>query len=92
MNSVYHVTVRLQVIFSRPLVEEFKEKLHVTSPSLLSLQRIDESFGMNVAGGAGSRVGDLPIFISAIKPDSVVGRCTKIQVSEYHICVCNGGM
>ena len=45
---------------------------------------------MNVAGGAGSRVGDLPIFISAIKPDSVIGRCSKIQVSEYHIHICSG--
>ena len=36
---------------------------------------------MNVAGGTGGTVGDLPIFISAIKQDSVIGRSGKIQVS-----------
>ena len=40
---------------------------------------------MNVAGGAGGTVGDLPIFISAIKQDSVVGRSGKIQVSSIII-------
>ena len=39
---------------------------------------------MNVAGGAGGSVGDLPIFISAIKPDSIVAQCRKIQVSHTH--------
>ena len=48
-------------------------------------QKADESFGMNVAGGTGGTAGDLPIFISAIKQDSVIGCCGKIQVSE---CTC----
>ena len=45
------------------------------------IQKSEEPFGMNVAGGAGGTVGDLPIFISAIKQDSIVGRSRKIQVS-----------
>ena len=47
----------------------------------LCLQKSEEPFGMNVAGGAGGTVGDLPIFISAIKQGSVIGRSGKIQVS-----------
>ena len=53
-----------------------------THKSIFLTKRADESFGMNVAGGAGGTVGDLPIFISAIKPDSVVGCCGKIQVRK----------
>ena len=37
---------------------------------------------MNVAGGVGGQVGDLPIYISAIRPESAVARSGKIQVSE----------
>ena len=36
---------------------------------------------MNVAGGAGGSLGDLPIFISGVKTDSPIGLCSKIQVS-----------
>lgn len=44
-------------------------------------QQPDESLGMNVAGGVGgSEGGDLPIYISDLRPDSVVGRCSQIQV------------
>lgn len=35
---------------------------------------------MNVAGGIGGDGGDLPIYISDLRPDSVVGRCSQIQV------------
>lgn len=38
---------------------------------------------MNVAGGVGGQVGDLPIYISAIRPESAVARCGKIQVSLW---------
>ena len=35
---------------------------------------------MNVAGGMGCQDGDLPVFISALRPDSVVARSGKVQV------------
>ena len=44
------------------------------------LQGPDEVFGMNVAGGIGCQNGDLPVFISALRPDSVVARSGKVQV------------
>lgn len=47
------------------------------------LQQPEESFGMNVAGGVGGQVGDLPIYISAIRPESAVAKCGKIQVSLW---------
>ena len=37
---------------------------------------------MNVAGGVGGQVGDLPVYISAIRAESAVARSGKIQVSE----------
>ncbi len=46
----------------------------------LFLQEPDEVFGMNVAGGVGCQNGDLPVFISALRPDSVVARSGKVQV------------
>ena len=56
-------------------------KTYKINKNLLSFsQEPDESFGMNVAGGKGSDPGDLPIFISALRPDSVAGRCGQIQV------------
>ena len=35
---------------------------------------------MNVAGGVGCLCGDLPVFVSDIRPDSVVQRCGRVQV------------
>lgn len=37
---------------------------------------------MNVAGGVGGQVGDLPVYISAIRAESAVARSGKIQVIE----------
>ena len=37
---------------------------------------------MNVAGGIGCQVGDIPVYISAIRPESAVARCGKIQVRK----------
>ena len=37
---------------------------------------------MNVSGGWDSEMGDLPIFISDIRADSVVGKCSQIQVRD----------
>ena len=53
------------------------------------LQQPDESFGMNVAGGMGGQVGDLPVYISAIRPESAVAKSGRIQVSG--IVMCKGG-
>jgi multiple PDZ domain protein len=58
-----------------------------TPKSIVLRKRPDEPFGMNVAGGAGGTVGDLPIFISAIKPDSAVGRCKKIQRGDILLSI-----
>ena len=35
---------------------------------------------MNVAGGVGCQNGDLPVFISALRPDAVVAKSGKVQV------------
>ena len=35
---------------------------------------------MNVAGGVGCLCGDLPVFVSDIKPDSIIQKCGRIQV------------
>ena len=44
---------------------------------------------MNVAGGLGGQCGDLPVFISDIREDSVIGRCEKVQVCvDVCVCVC----
>lgn len=40
---------------------------------------------MNVAGGKGCQCGDLPVFISALRADSIAAKNGKIQVS---VCVC----
>jgi hypothetical protein len=37
---------------------------------------------MNVAGGVGGQIGDLPVYISAIRAESAVVRSGKIQVSQ----------
>ena len=39
---------------------------------------------MNVAGGKGCQCGDLPVFISALRADSIAAKNGKIQV-----CVCD---
>ena len=43
---------------------------------------------MNVAGGMGCQCGDLPVFISALRADSIAAKNGKIQVC---VCVCGGG-
>ena len=64
---------------------------HFSFPFLpATLQQPDESFGMNVAGGMGGQVGDLPVYISAIRPESAVARSGRIQVSGFG-CVREGG-
>ena len=35
---------------------------------------------MSVSGGIGSNNGDVPIYVSGIRPDGVVDKCTDIQV------------
>jgi len=44
---------------------------------------------MNVAGGKGCQCGDLPVFISALRADSIAAKNGKIQVS---VCVCVFGV
>ena len=51
----------------------------------LRWQNPGESFGMNVSGGIGSEGGDLPVFISVVRPNSPVDKCRKIQVSNKEI-------
>ena len=50
--------------------------------TLLYPQQPGESFGMNVAGGMDCHCGDLPVFVSALKPNSVAARSGKIQVRK----------
>lgn len=38
---------------------------------------------MSVGGGKGSEEGDLPIYVSDLRPDSVVGKCGQIQVRVH---------
>lgn len=45
---------------------------------------------MNVAGGMGGQVGDLPIYISAIRSESAVAKSGRIQVNRFG-CVREGG-
>jgi C-terminal processing protease CtpA/Prc len=60
----------------------------IGSPKSVCLKKkADESFGMNVAGGTGGTAGDLPIFISAIKQDSVIGCCGKIQRGDILLSI-----
>ena len=44
---------------------------------------------MNVAGGMGCQCGDLPVFISALRADSIAAKNGKIQV-RVCVCVCVG--
>jgi ligand of Numb protein X 1/2 len=60
----------------------------IGTPKSISLKKkSEEPFGMNVAGGTGGTVGDLPIFISAIKQDSVIGRSGKIQRGDILLSI-----
>ena len=76
--------------------------LSITSPSLppppllfssfLVEQDPDENFGMNIGGGKGGKTGDLPIFISDLRSDSVAWKSGQIQVralpsGEGWVCV-----
>ena len=46
---------------------------------------------MNVAGGKGCQCGDLPVFISALRADSIAAKNGKIQVrgcESVSVCHC----
>jgi ligand of Numb protein X 1/2 len=44
-------------------------------------QNPSESLGISVAGGVGSQRGDVPIYITNIQPQGVLGRSRQVKVS-----------
>ncbi|KAL5479626.1 hypothetical protein EMCRGX_G023174 [Ephydatia muelleri] len=57
------------------------------SKCIMLKKQHDETFGMNVAGGVGCLCGDLPVFVSDIRPDSVVQRCGRVQKGDVILSI-----
>lgn len=59
----------------------------------LSLQELSDALGISIAGGKGSPLGDIPIFIAMIQASGVAARTQKLKVKlspRRKLTVCVG--
>uniref|UniRef100_A0A8C8HT14 Multiple PDZ domain crumbs cell polarity complex component n=1 Tax=Oncorhynchus tshawytscha TaxID=74940 RepID=A0A8C8HT14_ONCTS len=58
------------------------------SASSGSLQGPTDSLGISIAGGVGSPLGDVPIFIAMINPTSLVVQTHKLKIGDIIVSIC----
>ncbi|XP_030825228.1 multiple PDZ domain protein isoform X2 [Camarhynchus parvulus] len=76
-----------------PEVFESGLKRHTTS-EILGLRTVEikknptDSLGVSIAGGVGSPLGDVPIFIAMMHPNGVAAQTQKLRVGDRIVSIC----
>ncbi|XP_030825229.1 multiple PDZ domain protein isoform X3 [Camarhynchus parvulus] len=77
-----------------PEVFESGLKRHTTASEILGLRTVEikknptDSLGVSIAGGVGSPLGDVPIFIAMMHPNGVAAQTQKLRVGDRIVSIC----
>ncbi|XP_069482184.1 multiple PDZ domain protein isoform X17 [Ambystoma mexicanum] len=73
---------------------ETEPKTPATAPEIQGLRTVEikkgpsDSLGVSIAGGVGSPLGDVPIFIAMMHPNGVVAQTQKLRVGDRIVGIC----
>ncbi|NXL78336.1 MPDZ protein, partial [Leptocoma aspasia] len=79
---------------SAPEVFESGLKKHTTASEIQGLRTVEikknpaDSLGVSIAGGVGSPLGDVPIFIAMMHPNGVAAQTQKLRVGDRIVSIC----
>ncbi|NXM61672.1 MPDZ protein, partial [Illadopsis cleaveri] len=79
---------------SAPEVIESGLKKNTTASEIQGLRRVEikkspaDSLGVSIAGGVGSPLGDVPIFIAMMHPNGVAAQTQKLRVGDRIVSIC----
>ncbi|NWR03453.1 MPDZ protein, partial [Paradoxornis webbianus] len=79
---------------SAPEVFESGLKKNTTAPEIQGLRTVEikkspaDSLGVSIAGGVGSPLGDVPIFIAMMHPNGVAAQTQKLRVGDRIVSIC----
>ncbi|XP_038026223.1 multiple PDZ domain protein isoform X3 [Anas platyrhynchos] len=74
--------------------EVFESGLKKTSSEIQGLRTVEikkgpaDSLGVSIAGGVGSPLGDVPIFIAMMHPNGVAAQTQKLRVGDRIVSIC----
>ncbi|XP_009092211.3 multiple PDZ domain protein isoform X11 [Serinus canaria] len=77
-----------------PEVFESGLKRHITASEIQGLRTVEikknptDSLGVSIAGGVGSPLGDVPIFIAMMHPNGVAAQTQKLRVGDRIVSIC----
>ncbi|XP_068032410.1 multiple PDZ domain protein isoform X9 [Anomalospiza imberbis] len=77
-----------------PEVFEGGLKRHTTASEIQGLRTVEikknptDSLGVSIAGGVGSPLGDVPIFIAMMHPNGVAAQTQKLRVGDRIVSIC----
>uniref|UniRef100_A0A674HGK1 Multiple PDZ domain protein n=1 Tax=Taeniopygia guttata TaxID=59729 RepID=A0A674HGK1_TAEGU len=77
-----------------PEVFESGLKRHTTTSEIQGLRTVEikknptDSLGVSIAGGVGSPLGDVPIFIAMMHPNGVAAQTQKLRVGDRIVSIC----
>ncbi|NXE61106.1 MPDZ protein, partial [Calcarius ornatus] len=77
-----------------PEVFESGLKKHTTASEIQGLRTVEikknptDSLGVSIAGGVGSPLGDVPIFIAMMHPNGVAAQTQKLRVGDRIVSIC----
>ncbi|NXD05133.1 MPDZ protein, partial [Certhia familiaris] len=79
---------------SAPEVFESSLKKNITTSEIQGLRTVEikkspaDSLGVSIAGGVGSPLGDVPIFIAMMHPNGVAAQTQKLRVGDRIVSIC----
>ncbi|XP_063279915.1 multiple PDZ domain protein isoform X14 [Prinia subflava] len=79
---------------SAPEVFESGLKKNITASEIQGLRTVEikknpaDSLGVSIAGGVGSPLGDVPIFIAMMHPNGVAAQTQKLRVGDRIVSIC----
>ncbi|KAM4637827.1 multiple PDZ domain protein isoform 5-T9 [Amazona ochrocephala] len=79
---------------SAPEVPESRLKKNTTASEIQGLRTVEikkgpaDSLGVSIAGGVGSPLGDVPIFIAMMHPNGVAAQTQKLRVGDRIVSIC----
>ncbi|NXM71125.1 MPDZ protein, partial [Serilophus lunatus] len=79
---------------SAPEVFESSLKKNTTASEIQGLRTVEikkspaDSLGVSIAGGVGSPLGDVPIFIAMMHPNGVAAQTQKLRVGDRIVSIC----
>ncbi|XP_021235743.1 multiple PDZ domain protein isoform X3 [Numida meleagris] len=81
-------------VSSTPEVFESSLKKNTTDSEIQGLRTVEikkgpaDSLGVSIAGGVGSPLGDIPIFIAMMHPNGVAAQTQKLRVGDRIVSIC----